>query len=251
MSETLGIWLVRAQTDALGRRVQSRLGGTLYRPWLDATDGQPAQFARCYLRHAQWLFIGASGIAVRFLDGLVGDKRSDPAMVVLDEGARYAVSLLSGHEGGANRLAYRVANTVGAVPVISTATEASKPLALGIGCRRGASAAQIEACVRLALGRRGLDEVREAATVDVKAGEPGLIEFCTHHDLFLRVFARETLAARPYVQAPSAWVRATLGVDGVCEPCALLSFQRGRLLVPKTTLDGVAVAVVEDNLELS
>ena len=51
-----------------------------------------------------------TGIAVRYLQGLPKDKTTDPAIVVLDEGCRFAISLLSGHEGGANRLAYRVAN---------------------------------------------------------------------------------------------------------------------------------------------
>ena len=37
-----------------------------------------------------------------------------------------------------------------------------------------------------------------------------------------------------------------MGVDGVCEPCALIACTRGKLVVAKTALDGVAVAVVED-----
>jgi cobalt-precorrin 5A hydrolase len=41
-------------------------------------------------------------------------------------------------------------------------------------------------------------------------------------------------------------MRATVGLDGVCEPCALLAAARGRLVLPKTTLNGVAVAVVHD-----
>jgi len=88
--------------------------------------------------------------------------------------------------------------------------------------------------------------VREVATVDLKANEPGLLEFCAAFDLPLRVFARATLAARPWVSAPSEWVKQNVGLDGVCEPCALVASPRGRLLVPKTSLDGVAVAVVQD-----
>ena len=108
---------------------------------------------------------------------------ADPAVVVLDEAGRYAVSLLAGHEGGANRLAYRVANVVGATPVVTTATEALKPLVLGIGCRKDVAVERIEAAVRNALGERRLVEVREVATVDIKADEPGLIAFCERHAL--------------------------------------------------------------------
>lgn len=249
MSEPLGIWLVRAEAEALAAALQARLGGEIHRPWLKP-DAQKVQFAAAYRRHAQWIVIAASGIAVRFLDGLAQDKHSDPAVVVLDEAARYAVSLLAGHEGGANRLAYCVANAVGATPVVTTATEALKPLVLGIGCRKGVAVERIEAAVAHALGARRLDEVREVATVDLKADEPGLLAFCEQHGLPLRVIARANVAARPWVTQPSAWVRRNVGLDGVCEPCALIASPRGQLIVPKTAWNGVTVAIVEDRWDI-
>ena len=217
-----GIWLVRPESEALANVLQNRLGGSLYRPWLNPAVVQKDQFAAAYRQHTQWIMIAASGIAVRFLDGLVQDKHSDPAVVVLDEAGRYAVSLLAGHEGGANRLAYRVANAIGAVPVITTATEALKPLVVGIGCRKGVTAEQIAAAVQQALGGRQLNEVREIATIDLKANEPGLVEFCQQHDLPLRVLASATVAARPWVTKASDWVQQNVGLPGVCEPCALI-----------------------------
>jgi cobalt-precorrin 5A hydrolase len=246
VTDSLGIWLVRPESEALALALQERLGGVLYRPWLDAATSQKQQFTAAYHQHAQWIMIAASGIAVRFLDGLTQDKHSDPAVVVLDEAGRYAVSLLAGHEGGANRLAYRVANAIGAVPIITTATEALKPLVLGIGCRKGAATKQIAAAVRQALGERQLNEVREIVTIDLKANEPGLVEFCEQHDLPLHVLASATVAARPWVTHPSDWVQQNVGLPGVCEPCALIASTRGKLIVPKMALDGVAVAVVED-----
>ena len=149
---SLGLWLVRAESEALAAVLQADLGGTIYRPWLNSSVPPKQQFSAVYRQHAQWVMLAACGIALRFLDGLIQDKHSDPALVVLDEAGRYAVSLLAGHEGGANRLAYRVANAVGAVPVITTATEALKPLVIGIGCRKNVSAEQIEAAVQQALG---------------------------------------------------------------------------------------------------
>lgn len=249
VSDSLGIWLVRAEGEALAAVLQKRLGGEIYRPWLQADNSNKAQFAASYRRHTRWIMVAASGIAVRFLDGLPADKLTDPAVVVLDEAGRFAVALLAGHEGGANALAYRVANVVGAVPVVTTATEALKPLTVGIGCRKGVSAERIEAAVMQSLkaaGDYGVGDVREMATVDLKAEEPGLLAFCERYELPLRVFARATLAARPWVGKPSDWVRQNVGLDGVCEPCALVASARGELLVPKMTLDGVAVAVVLD-----
>ena len=249
MSEAPGIWLVRCEADAIGGVLHARFGGILYRPW--QLDGNHrAQFAAAFRQHRLWVIVGAAGIAVRFLDGLTADKQTDPAVVVVDEAARHAIALLGGHEGGANALAYRVATALGATPVITTATEANKPLVAGIGCRRDVSATQIGDALMQALalapaGRR-LDEVREIATIDLKQDEPGLLAFCTAHGLPLRVIARASIAARAWVTRPSEWVMQNVGVEGVCEPCALIAAARGTLLVPKTTLDGVAVAIVED-----
>jgi len=244
----LGIWLVRAECEALAARLQAVLGGTLYRPWLQQGLPQKQQFRAAYRHQTQWIMLAASGVAVRFLEGLPQDKRTDPAVVLLDEAGRFAVSLLGGHEGGANRLAYRVANVVGAIPVVTTATEALKPLVIGIGCRRLVPVERITAAVSHALGLLGrhLHEVREIATIDLKAEEPGLLSFCAANDLPLRVIAATEVAARGWVTKPSPWVQQNAGVDGVCEPCALIASPRGVLALPKTALDGVTVAVVED-----
>ncbi len=241
-----GIWLVRPESEALALVLQAELGGEVYRPWLTTRTSQKAQFAAAYRNHAQWIMLAASGIAVRFLDELIDDKHSDPAVVVLDEAARFAISLLAGHEGGANQLAYRVAQVTGATPVITTATEALKPLVVGIGCRKNVSCEQIAAAINQALGERSLNEVREVVTIDLKAQEPGLLEFCELHTLPLRVLASATIAARPWVTKASDWVQQNVGLPGVCEPCALIASSRGKLIVPKLALNGVAVAVVED-----
>ena len=69
------------------------------------------------------IFVSACGIAVRSIAPFVRDKMKDPAVVAVDEQARFAVSLLSGHVGGANALARTVAGVCGAEPVITTATD--------------------------------------------------------------------------------------------------------------------------------
>jgi cobalt-precorrin 5A hydrolase/precorrin-3B C17-methyltransferase len=66
----------------------------------------------------------ATGAAVRLIAPLLSDKHADPGVVCVDDAARYAVALTGGHEGGANALARRVADTLGAEPVITTASDA-------------------------------------------------------------------------------------------------------------------------------
>ncbi len=71
----------------------------------------------------QHLFIMATGIVVRTVSGLLNHKTKDPAVVVMDEAGKFAISLISGHIGGANRFSKELGAITGAVPVITTATD--------------------------------------------------------------------------------------------------------------------------------
>ncbi|HET6352800.1 precorrin-3B C(17)-methyltransferase [Streptomyces sp.] len=67
----------------------------------------------------------ATGAVVRLISPLLAGKSADPGVVCVDEGQRYAVSLLGGHGGGANELAAQVADVLGCAPVVTTATDAA------------------------------------------------------------------------------------------------------------------------------
>lgn len=89
-------------------RVFDRLADALAKNW------------RAYSGHVA---VCATGIVVRAIGPLLESKDQDPAVVVVDQAGRYAVSLLSGHLGGANQLAVQVAALLGGQAVISTATD--------------------------------------------------------------------------------------------------------------------------------
>lgn len=67
--------------------------------------------------------IMSAGIVVRAIGPLCRDKQSDPCVVVLDEAGRHIISLLSGHLGGGNDLARRIAAITGGQAVITTASD--------------------------------------------------------------------------------------------------------------------------------
>ena len=107
--------------QALAERLSQALGGQVSRftPGFSMDDWTATGFQR----RENLVFIGAVGIAVRAIAPHVRSKVTDPAVVAVDESGTFAVPVLSGHLGGANDLARRIAAVCGAVPVVTTATD--------------------------------------------------------------------------------------------------------------------------------
>ncbi len=107
-----------------GIELASRLSASL----ADSTVlGKKAPVARIlkemWTQYDGFICIMAAGIVVRSIAPLLKDKRTDPCVVVVDERGHYAISLLSGHLGGGNDLAVKVATLLNGEAVITTASD--------------------------------------------------------------------------------------------------------------------------------
>jgi cobalt-precorrin 5A hydrolase len=110
-----------------------RLGHVIVHRPKDLKDGALREkVGEAFGAFAALVFVSACGIAVRAIAPHVKGKDRDPAVVVMDEAGLFAISLLSGHLGGANELAGRIAAIYGGTPVITTATDV-----MGLPCIEG------------------------------------------------------------------------------------------------------------------
>ena len=121
----------------LARRLASSLpDATLYLERRSAEDGPSRGDGRqfydlplrpviqgLFAQHRELVVFLPVGAAVRLLAPVLGSKTHDPAVVCVDDSGRYAVSVLSGHVGGADALAHRVADAIGAQAVVTSASD--------------------------------------------------------------------------------------------------------------------------------
>ncbi|GEC04325.1 precorrin-3B C(17)-methyltransferase [Streptomyces spinoverrucosus] len=147
-------------------------------------DAVRAAFGEC----EQLVCFLATGAVVRLVAPLLGDKVSDPGVVCVDEGGRFAVSLVGGHGGGANELAREVGELLGAEPVVTTATDS--------------------------VGMAGLDTLGLPVEGDVAAVSRALLD---GEPVALRVESAWPLPALPVVADGSYTVRVT---DRAVQPAA-------------------------------
>ena len=213
-------------------------------------------FARIYelmathfhsFRH--WVCIAPCGVVVRAIAPSIGSKLSDPAVVVVDAGGRHAVSLLSGHEGGANALATEVSNVLEAEPVISTTTEAVKTLIAGIGCRRGTPAQAILDLLDMALAQAGKsrEDLRFLASAALKADEAGLLECSELLGIPLRFIPHSQIIQMAPLLPERPTVQERVGLPGVAEPAALLAGRKTTLCLHRLHQNGVTIALAQEN----
>ncbi len=284
--------------------------------------GKLTEWTGAHFHYDALIFIGSCGIAVRAIAPFLTSKTCDPAVVVIDELGTYAISLLSGHIGGANDIALKLAQFLDAIPVVTTATDVHNIFAidtwavkqglkianperikgvsarllagatisiqtsfpvigplpsgitlcnqdgdvlitytcgheeslrlipsiitLGIGCKKNVAAETIARAFALTLKKANCHRlaITQVCSIEQKAREPGILEFCQAYGLPYKTFSPQELRTVPGTYASSAFVKEVTGVDNVCERSAVLgSGAGGRLLAEKDALNGVTMAL--------
>lgn len=208
-------------------------------------DQVAAETRKLFTRYRGLIYVMPVGVVVRSIASCVSHKLSDPAIVVTDVHARWAISLLSGHEGGANRLADQVSWILDAEPIITTTSEAARNVIAGIGCRRGTSADEIITALGASLtdAGYGFNDVRLLASADIKIDEPGIREAAHRLQTGLRFISSSAIISSNRDFETSEFVKSKVNLPAVAEPSALLAGNRTCLISKKKKYKNVTIAL--------
>lgn len=277
-----------------------------------------------------FIFVGATGIAVRYIAPHIKSKDVDPAVIVLDEHAGFVIPLLSGHLGGANELANLIADELCATPVITTATdinakfavdlwtkktnqsitdiskikdvssailrnekigiysdfeiigtlpkqiiecsndvdenpnigiavsldEKKKPfkntlnavpkiVVLGVGCRRNTESAKFEDFILKILRNENISikAVDMIASIDIKKDEKCILDFSNKYGIPFKTANADELMTVPGEFSSSSFVKSITGVDSVCERSAAYFSKNNKILLGKTSHNGMTCSI--------
>lgn len=128
-----------------------------------------------------------------------------------------------------------------------------KNLHLGIGARRGIAKEQIEALFFQVMGQIGAETLRvsDINSIDIKADELAICQFSEGLAVNFHTYTAEELLSLKGEFTASTFVKSKVGVDNVCERAALLASHGGELVVRKTSLNGVTMAIAKSEVNLS
>ncbi|MGI0082614.1 MAG: cobalt-precorrin 5A hydrolase [Nitrosopumilaceae archaeon] len=98
--------------------------------WFD--DSTTAKVGELFKTHEAFVCIFSLGAVIRLISPHMKDKKTDPAVVVIDDAGKFAISTLSGHLGGANQLTEEIAKVLDATSVITTAADVNKTIAVDL-----------------------------------------------------------------------------------------------------------------------
>lgn len=277
-----------------------------------------------------FVFIGATGIAVRYIAPYIKSKDVDPAVIVLDEHGNFVIPLLSGHLGGANEIANIIAEELNSTPVITTATDINSKFAvdlwtkntnqsiidiskikdvsaailkdeqiglysdfelegslpkqiklcdnymdnnsevgiavsldenlkpfnttlnavpkivvLGVGCRKNTDSANFENFILKILREQNISikAVDLIASIEIKKDEKCILDFSAKYGIPFKTATADELMSVAGEFSGSSFVKSITGVDNVCERSAAYFSGGDKILLGKTSHNGITCAI--------
>lgn len=157
-----------------------------------------------------FIFFSAMGICVRAIQPIIDDKHTDPAVVCVDAGGRFAISVLSGHVGRANELTKTVASILGAQPVITTQSDNAGLWALdmlggkfgwtavpGCGCRMNDVIAAFVSRKPTAL----VIDIRDRGTEELESTKPSFVDIVDYETVRDSDKYQLIIAVTPFIRS--------------------------------------------------
>lgn len=133
----LAVWTVTRGAGLNGVEIKNKIEGidvfTLSKFKIDNSiqiENFTEELNEAFNKYDGHIFIMATGIVIRKIASLIKSKDVDPAVVVIDEGMNFVISLLSGHLGGANDLTQNLHGIFGLVPIITTSSDVTGKIAV-------------------------------------------------------------------------------------------------------------------------
>lgn len=133
----LAVWTVTRGAGLNGVEIKNKIEGidvfTLSKFKIDNSiqmENFTEELNEAFNKYDGHIFIMATGIVIRKIASLIKSKDVDPAVVVIDEGMNFVISLLSGHLGGANDLTQNLHEIFGLVPIITTSSDVTGKIAV-------------------------------------------------------------------------------------------------------------------------
>lgn len=133
----LAVWAVTRGAGLNGVEIKNKIEGidvfTLSKFKIDNSiqmENFTEELNEAFNKYDGHIFIMATGIVIRKIASLIKSKDVDPAVVVIDEGMNFVISLLSGHLGGANDLTQNLHEIFGLVPIITTSSDVTGKIAV-------------------------------------------------------------------------------------------------------------------------
>jgi len=217
----------------------------------------PILLEKTFNKYDLHIFVAATGAVVRIIDGKFKSKDTDPAVITVDDHANFVISLLSGHLGGANEECEKIAQGIDAIPVITTASDVGGKIAVDTfsqkikakledleGAKRVTSLIVNGEKVSLHLPKNIVSHDENSAGAIIVSNRKNIeISKIIPQNIFIGKL-------EDLIEEKSEYVKKTIGVYGVSEPCAFLaSSGKGTFLAKKIKLDGMTLSIFEEEIE--